>query len=130
MPAGEAFTPDQRKAIDKAIMAAHQASGYTFSVYVGPSEGDSREYARRLHHRLAAPAESVLVLVDPSSRALEIVTGSRVRRDLDDAEAALVALSMQQSFAAGDLSGGIAMGVYQLGEHSRRPTSLHTDSPS
>lgn len=129
MPAGEAFTPDQRRGIDKAIQAAQDASGYTFSVYVGVAEGEPRAYARQLHGRLAEPASSVLVLVDPSARALEIITGGRVRRDLDDAETALVALSMQQSFAAGDLSGGIASGVYQLGEHARRPTSLHTDTP-
>lgn len=129
MPAGEAFTPDQRRGIDRAIRSAQDASGYTFSVYVGASEGEPRAYAHHLHGQLAYPAASVLVLVDPSARALEIVTGARVRRDLDDAEAALVALSMQQSFAAGDLSGGITSGVYQLGEHARRPASLHTDTP-
>ena len=127
MPAGEAFTPDQRRGIDKAIQAAKDFSGYDFSVYVGAVEGEPRPYAFGLHSRLPDPANSVLVLVDPSARGLEIVTGSRVRRDLDDAEAALVALSMQQAFAAGDLSGGISAGVYQLGEHARRATSLHTD---
>lgn len=127
MPAGEAFTPDQRRGIDKAIRAAKDVSGYDFSVYVGAVEGEPRPYARRLHSRLPDPANSVLLLVDPSARALEIVTGAGVRRDLDDAEAALVALSMQQSFAAGDLSGGISAGVYQLAEHARRPKSLHTD---
>ena len=130
MPAGEAFTPDQRRAIEKAIEAAKDVSGYHFSVYVGAAEGDPRQFAYHLHNQLADPASSVLVLVDPSARALEIVTGARVRRDLDDQEAALVALSMQQSFAAGDLSGGITSGVYQLGEHARRPTSLHTDTPA
>ena len=130
MPAGEAFTPDQRRAIEMAIEAANDVSGYHFSVYVGAAEGDPRQFAHQLHSQLADPASSVLVLVDPSARALEIVTGARVRRDLDDQEAALVALSMQQSFAAGDLSGGITSGVYQLGEHARRPTSLHTDTPA
>jgi len=128
VPAGEAFTPDQRRGIDKAIRAAKDVSGFDFSVYVGAAEGDPREFAYQLHSRLADPATSVLVLVDPSARALEIVTGARVRRELDDQEVALVALSMQQSFAAGDLSGGISSGVYQLGEHARRPTSLHTDT--
>lgn len=127
MPAGEAFTPEQRRSIDKAIQAARDVSGYHFSVYVGASQGEPRAFAQQLHRQLANPAASVLVLVDPAARALEIVTGGDVRRDLDDAEAALVALSMQQSFAAGDLSGGITSGIYQLGEHARRPTSLHTD---
>jgi uncharacterized membrane protein YgcG len=129
VPAGEAFTPDQRRGIDKAIRAAQGSTGYAFSVYVGASEGEPRAFARQLHNRLAEPANSVLVLVDPSARALEIVTGARVRRDLDDAETGLVALSMQQSFAAGDLAGGITAGVYQLGEHASSAPSLHTDNP-
>jgi hypothetical protein len=124
VPAGEAFTPDQRRGIDKAIRAAKDASGYEFSVYVGAVEDESRPYALRLHTRLPGPDNSVLVLVDPSARCLEIVTGARVRRDLDDAEAALVALSMQQAFAAGYLSGGISAGVYQLGEHARIALSM------
>lgn len=127
MPAGEAFTPDQRRSIEKAVRAAQEASGYAFSVYVGVVHGEPRAFARGLHGRLSDPDNSVLVLVDPGGRALEIVTGAQVRRNLEDAEAALVALSMQQSFAAGDLAGGIASGVYQLGDHAHRPISLHTD---
>ncbi|MGI8675333.1 MAG: DUF5130 family protein [Nocardioidaceae bacterium] len=127
MPAGEAFTPDQRRGIERAIRVVQESTGYAFSVYVGAAEGDSRRVAEDLHNQLAEPAYSVLVMVDPAARALEIVTGSQVRRDLDDGEVALAALSMQAAFAAGDLSGGIISGVYQLGEHARRPTSLHTD---
>lgn len=128
MPAGEAFTPDQRRGIEKAIRVVQETTGYAFSVYVGAAEGDSRRFAEVLHGRLAEPSYSVLVMVDPSARVLEIVTGPQVRRDLDDAEAALAALSMQAAFAAGDLSGGITSGIYQLGEHARGPKSLHTDT--
>jgi uncharacterized membrane protein YgcG len=67
----------------------------------------------------------VLVLVDPAARIVEIVTGADARRDLDDAEVKLAALSMQTAFAAGDLVGGITGGVLQLAEHARRPTLLH-----
>ena len=127
MPAGDAFTAAERHQIDKAIRDAETMCRFEFSVYVGASEGETRPFAERLHSALVAPARSVLVLVDPAARIVEIVTGAEARRDLDDAEVKLAALSMQSAFAAGDLVGGITGGVLQLAEHARRPTLLHTE---
>lgn len=127
MASGEAFTPSERHAIDRAIRDAETSSRVEFSVFVGAAEAESRPFAERLHASLTAPSRSVLVLVDPAARLLEIVTGSEVRRTLDDAAVGLVALSMQTAFAAGDLVGGITAGVHQLAEHARRPAALHTD---
>lgn len=124
--AGEAFTVDQRRGIDRAIEYAQAGSGLAFSVYVGPAEGDSPAYARMLLQQLPDPSRSVLVLVDPGQRMLEVVTGAVAQRTLTDSECALSVLAMQASFAAGDLSGGIVAGVQQLGDHARTPTSLHT----
>lgn len=131
MPAGDAFTEGQRREIDDAIATARQLCGFAFSVYVGAGgAGGPRRYAERLHASLADPAYSVLVLVDPAARQLEIVTGSQTRSKLSDAETKLVALSMQTSFAAGDLVGGLTAGIQQLAEHARQPRTLHTDLPS
>ena len=127
MPTGEAFTASERHEIDKAIRDAETMCRYEFSVYVGRSEGETRPFAEQLHSSLVAPDRSVLVLVDPAARIVEIVTGSEARRVLDDAEVKLAALSMQTAFAAGDLVGGISAGVLQLAEHARRPTLLHVD---
>lgn len=127
MPGGEAFTASERHEIDKAIRDAETMCRYEFSVYVGRSEGETRPFAEKLHSNLVAPERSVLVLVDPAARILEIVTGSEARRVLDDAEVKLAALSMQTAFAAGDLVGGITTGVLQLAEHARRPTLLHAE---
>jgi uncharacterized membrane protein YgcG len=124
---GEAFTPSQRHQIDKAIRDAEQMSRYEFSVYVGASEGETRPFAERLHAALAAPDRSVLVMVDPAARIVEVVTGAEPRRDLADAEVKLAILAMQSAFAAGDLVGGIVAGVHQLAEHARRPTLKHQD---
>jgi uncharacterized membrane protein YgcG len=124
---GEAFTASQRHQIDKAIRDAEQMSRYEFSVYVGASEGETRPFAERLHAALAAPDRSVLVLVDPAARIVDVVTGTEARRDLDDAEVKLAVLAMQSAFAAGDLVGGIVAGVHQLAEHARRPTLKHQD---
>ncbi len=127
MPAGELFSQSERYEIDKAIRDAETVCRYEFSVYVGASEGESRPFAERLHAVLAAPARSVLVMVDPTARIVEVVTGAEVRRVLDDSAVQLAVLSMQTAFAAADLVGGITQGVMMLAEHSRRPRMLHAD---
>lgn len=125
MAAGDAFTAAQRHEIDKAIRDAETLSRIEFSVFVGRSEGETRPFAERLHSALVAPDRSVLVLVDPAARILEIVTGVTAHRVLDDSEVELATLTMQSAFAAGDLVGGITRGVQQLAEHGRRPAVLH-----
>ena len=127
MAGGEAFSAAERHEIDKAIRDAETLCRYEFSVFVGRADGESRPFAERLHASLVAPDRSVLVLVDPSAKLLEVVTGSAARRDLDDAEVRLATLTMQSAFAAGDLVGGITRGVLQLAEHARRPELRHTE---
>lgn len=121
MAAGEAFTAADRQTIDKAIRDAETMCRLEFSVYVGASEGETRHFAERLHAALVAPAKSVLLLVDPAARIVEVVTGVEARRSLDDTEVSLAVMNMQSAFAAGDLVGGVKAGVLQLAEHARRP---------
>ena len=118
---GDAFSASQKQQIDKAIRDAETMCRYEFSVYVGASDGETRPFAERLHASLLTPDRSVLVLVDPAARIVEVVTGPLARRDLDDAEVKLATLTMESHFAAGDLVGGIVAGVLQLAEHARRP---------
>ena len=125
MAGGDAFSPGQRHEIDKAIRDAETLSRIEFSVYVGRADGESRPFAERLHAGLVAPNRSVLVLVDPAAKLLEIVTGADAARVLNDAEVRLAALTMQSAFASGDLVGGITRGVQQLAEHARRPELRH-----
>lgn len=151
MPAGDAFSPRQQDEITRALRVAEQESGLNFSVYVGalrdgalsggtrgaePTVGvdedpaSVRQAAQRLHAALGGDApSSVLVVVDPASRHLEIVTGVEARRKLDDRDCALTAMSMVTAFSAGDLTGGIVDGVQKLAEHARQPRTLHLDSP-
>jgi len=124
--AGEAFTPSELGRIERAIHNAETMSGLVFSVFVGVSEEDSRAYAARLHGALPDPPRSVLVMCDPSFKALEIITGDQARRTLEDVECALAVASMQTSFLGGDIVGGLVLGVQQLGEAARAPRSLHT----
>ena len=81
MAAGDAFTSAQRHEIDKAIRDAETLCRCEFSVYVGRSDGETPSRSReRLHAALVAPDRSVLVLVDPQAKLLEIVTGADAHR--------------------------------------------------
>ena len=124
--AGE-LSASQRYEIDRAIRSAEQASRYEFSVFVGAAGPDPRMHANRLHASLVVPDRSVLVLVDPQARAIEVVTGSVVRRTLSDAAVGLAILQMQSAFAAGDLVGGLKRGIAMLAENARAPQMMHAE---
>jgi hypothetical protein len=121
------FSAGDRFEIDRAIRAAEQTSRFEFSVFVGHAPEPRREYAVGLHAALVAPTHSVLVLVDPVAHAIEVVTGSVVKRTLTDHEVQLAILEMQSAFAAGDLVGGLKRGITMLAEHARAPQTLHAE---
>ncbi|MFY0405648.1 DUF5130 family protein [Solicola sp. PLA-1-18] len=124
VPRGE-LTEAQRRLVRYAVQEAEQVSGRSFGVVIGHGGDSPRATAERQHAAMADPANAVLVLVDPDARALEIVTGTAVRRVLGDGAVALAALGMQGSFLADDLAGGIVRGLQQLAEHARAPRLLH-----
>jgi uncharacterized membrane protein YgcG len=123
------FSASDKVALDETIRRAEQLSRVEFSVFVGHAEGDPRAYALSLHGTLVAPARSILILVDPDARAVEVVTGSHVRRTLRDSEVELAVAQMQTLFAAGDLVGGLRRGIQMLAEHARAPQTLHAHQP-
>ena len=130
MPAGDAFSGGQVASIERAIEHARAESDLQYSVFVGAPEGDLREQGRRLLAALGSAGDrSVVVLIDPAQRRLEILTGATAARYLDDRATALGAMSMTSSFAAGDLAGGIVAGLHTLSEHARHPRTLHTAAP-
>lgn len=120
------LTSRERADLDKAIRAAEQSCRFEFSVFIGRAEGDSRVYAQRLHSSLVAPTHSVLVMVDPAARVIEVVTGAEVRRHLTDREVELAIFAMQTDFAADDLVGGLKRAIAMLAEHARPQNTLHS----
>ncbi len=84
----------ERAELDAVIRAAEQASRVEFSVFRGRSRGEPRAFAQALHASLAAPDRSILIMVDPSSRDIEIVTGAEVRRTLSDRDSRLAIAAM------------------------------------
>lgn len=125
MPAGDGFSAGQRASIDRAIRDAETVCRYEFSVFVGKAEGEPRAFAERLHGALVAPSHSVLLMVDPVERRVEVVTGSEVRRELEDHEVRLAVVEMQSQFAHSDLCGGIVRGINMLAAYARKPPTLH-----
>jgi uncharacterized membrane protein YgcG len=122
------FTAAQRVSLDQAIRAAERVSRCEFSVFVGRAEGDPRRFAESLHAALSTPSRSVLLMVDPTARLIEIVTGSDVRRVLSDQEVALAVLEMRSEFAGGELVRGLRRGISMLAMSARAPRTLHAGS--
>jgi uncharacterized membrane protein YgcG len=113
--AGDHFSRQQRLSIGEAIRKAELLSRMEITVYVGPSEGDDpHAFATQLHNSMVAPTRSLVIMVDPAKRALEIVTGGWVRERLPDEQVQLTALEMQVDFAEGDLAGGLTRGIGNL----------------
>ena len=122
VPSGEAFTNEQSRDIERVVEAASAETGLVFSVYLGNVDGDIRDVAEARHSEFGAAAtNTVLVVIAPGDRLLEIVTGEASGRRLSDRACALAALSMTTSFAGGDLAGGIVTGVRMLAEAAGRP---------
>lgn len=119
------LTAAQKVSLDQAIRAAERVSRFEFSVFVGAAEGDPRLFAERLHAALSTPSRSVLVMVDPVARVVEVVTGAEVRRVLSDQEVAFAVLEMRTEFATGDLVRGLRRGISMMAMSARAPRTLH-----
>jgi uncharacterized membrane protein YgcG len=119
------FNSAERFQLEDAIRTAEQVSRIEFSLFVGRAEGDPRAFATRLHNSLVAPSRSILIMLDPAARRLEIITGGEVRRTLSDQEVELAVAQMQTTFAEGDLVGGLKRGIQMLADHARAPETLH-----
>lgn len=124
------LSPYEIERIERVIRYARQNSGLEYSIFIGHTEVDSRGYAVRLHSALPDPDRSVLILADPGARVLEIVTGATTARVLGDNECRLAAATMQSSFVAHDLAGGLTAGIQQLANAATQAPTLHlTDKP-
>ena len=99
MPAGDAFSDRDLTEIGKEVRQIGEEGKVVFSVLVAdpddfPESGpDVRALAERAHAALGERAhESVLVLVAPNARRVEIVMGTSLRGRLSDRDCALAAL--------------------------------------
>lgn len=119
------LSPHDIDRIERVIRHAERTTGLRFAVFVGSAGEDPRAYAILLHDAMDDSDRAVMVLVDPAAHALEIVTGQSTRRLLGDAECRLVAATMQSSFTAGELAGGLTAGIQQLANAAYEAPTLH-----
>ncbi|MFW6776136.1 DUF5130 family protein [Nocardioides sp. CPCC 205120] len=127
---GEVFSKHDRQQVDATIRAAEQLCRFEFSVYVGHVNGDPRSFATQLHNSLVVPSKSILIMVDPTERVLEIVTGGKVRVVLDDTVVLRTVAAMQSAFADGDVVGGINRGITHLAEAAKAGRSAAAGDPA
>lgn len=119
MAAGDYFSAAERLSIHQAIHQAEIASRFEFSVFVGTTQsGAPRSFATQLHNKQVAPARSIMIVVDPEARTIEIVTGGQVRPLVSDDEVAEVVGEMKTAFTAGHLAGGVEAAINRLSKTS------------
>jgi hypothetical protein len=118
MPVEAPFTQQQLDEMAHAASATEERVGLRFSVFVGGSDGvEPGAFAERLLSALGDDApRSVVILVDPSARRVEVVTGHEASHLLDDRACALAASSMASSLTDGDIVGGVLTGLRLLGD--------------
>lgn len=109
----------QQERIEHAVSQCRADNGLDVSVVVGDLQITDlttfRTAAETVHAALGERAHStVLVVVAPGQRRVEVVTGPAARRRVPDRVAALAVLSMTSSFAGGDLVGGLLDGLRQM----------------
>lgn len=127
VPATSPLSPAQRAAVEASVAEAERSSGLRFAVHVGPLE-QGRSSAEGILAACDDAERTVLVAVDPSARAIEIVTGRVAATQVSDRTCGLAALAMSSSFAVGDLVRGLRDGLRLLGDHARAPQVLHLDT--
>ncbi|TNM37529.1 TPM domain-containing protein [Nocardioides albidus] len=111
-----ALSATQRATLDVTMRNAEQLCRAEISVFVGAATGAPRDFATSLHNTLVLPSRSILIMVDPDRRVVEIVTGGHARERFTDEEAQQVVAAMTVRFAAGDLAGGLTEGIELLGQ--------------
>lgn len=121
MPAGDGFSSRGRGEVQRALQYAGEASGLKFAVVLHDVGGPVRAYAEQVHAEMADPDRSVLVVVDPTARELQIVTGRRSGRRIDDEACAVVAASIGRVIGEGYLVRALVSGLQQLGQIAGPP---------
>jgi uncharacterized membrane protein YgcG len=105
--------------VEAAVRGAEAATGLQFCVYLGPGSEDARAQAESLfveaglHHR-----PSVLLLVAPDRRRVEVVTAPPARSRLTDEACARAIEVMTPLLAEGRYVDGIVRGIGRLAEEA------------
>ncbi|HEV8023756.1 MAG TPA: DUF5130 family protein [Candidatus Nanopelagicales bacterium] len=119
----------ERTDIERIVQRARDICGFEFAVFIGELPHE-RESAIAVHAGLHDPDAAVLIAIDPGRRTMDIVTGGRVKRNIDDRTCEFAMLTLRSSLNVNDVVGGVRDGVSLLAEHARVPRTLHLDEPA
>jgi uncharacterized membrane protein YgcG len=127
-----AISRREQKTVDRAVRDAEAKTGLQFCVYLGTAEGEPREHAESLFVRAGLHERpSVLLLVAPDHRRVEIVTAPAVRDRLSDLACAEAIDAMTPVFADGRYVDGLVVGLGRLADAAGPGTSpAETDLPN
>jgi uncharacterized membrane protein YgcG len=113
--------------VDQAVRGAEKRTGLQFCVYLGPSEDDPRTHAENLFVQAGLHERpSVLLLVAPDRRRVEVVTAPAIRDRLSDEACARAIEQMTPLFAGGKFVDGLVTGLRRLADEA----GPGTDPPS
>ncbi|HYZ90787.1 MAG TPA: TPM domain-containing protein [Actinomycetota bacterium] len=120
-----------RRAVDNAVRDAERTTGLQFCVYLGRAEGDPRAHAETVFAAAGLQERpSVLLLVAPDRRRVEIVTAPAARERLPDEDCAAAIEEMTPSFAEGRYADGLVAGLAKLAELAGPGTGPGSDLPN
>ena len=115
--AGEGMAAEDRARLEAAIAEAEAETGLQIAAYVGPVEGDPGFAAEQFFLEAGVMSRpSVLLLVEPEQRRLEIRTAPSARERLTDREAEVVVRAMREHLRKGDLVEGVVEGLHMIAE--------------
>jgi uncharacterized membrane protein YgcG len=120
--AGEQLSTEDRVRLERAVSRAEDQTGLQLCVYLGPADGQTRQHAEQLLAAASARSRpAVMLYVAPEARKVECVVAPGLTDRISDAAAQQAVDAMLPLLAAGDLAGGLEVGLERLAEAAGPP---------
>jgi hypothetical protein len=110
------LTRHERFAIDLAIRHTEHRTRFEVSAFIGDCRDEPRSFATALHASMVAPHRSLLMVVDPGQRVIEMVTGRAVAAAICDACAQSSLDVALTEFAHRKLASGLVAAIRSLAD--------------
>lgn len=122
MAAGEQLRPQDRARLERAVAQAESDTGLQLCVYLGPADGQTRQHAEKLLAAASARSRpAVMLYVAPQERKVECVVAAGMTERIPDAAAQAAVDAMLPVLAAGELVGGLEIGLQRLADAAGPP---------
>jgi uncharacterized membrane protein len=113
--AGEQLSTEDRVRLERAVSRAEDQTGLQLCVYLGPADGQTRQHAEQLLAAASARSRpAVMLYVAPEARKVECVVAPGLTDRISDAAAQQAVDAMLRLLGAGELAGGLEVGLERL----------------